>query len=216
MRVVCDQRETRAGVVRELDRLGCDVHLATMEVGDYVVSDRVAFERKDIDDFMNSWLIEKKLFGQISDLAHSYERPVLIIEGGDPFFTGRQVSPMAVQGLLNTIACSFRVPILYSNNVADTARIICMIGKHEQNDKKRIIQLHGKRSHLSQNEIKEYVLSSVPDIGRNTAISLLRAFGTLQNIFNADVDKLQTVDGVGEKTAKRIYDTVRGVYFGRT
>lgn len=214
VRVVVDQREMRSGVAKELDRLDCDVHLATLEVGDYVVSDRVAFERKDIDDFMNSWLVEKKLFGQIGDVAKAYERPVLIIEGGDPFYAGRKVHPNAIQGCLNTIAVSFRTPILYSNNPKDTAKIICMIGHREQTDEKRIISLHGKRSHLSPDGQREYVVSAIPEIGGVVAKNLLKHFGSVQRVMTATPEELAEVELVGEMKARKIRELVGGVYFG--
>lgn len=104
VQVICDTREMRSAVPRALEALGCELHFVKMQVADYCVSGRVAFERKEIDDFMNSWLVEKKLFGQIGDMARAYTNSVLIIEGGDPFTTGRQVHPNAIQGLLNTIS----------------------------------------------------------------------------------------------------------------
>ena len=39
-----------------------------------------------------------------------YERPILIIGGEDPFFSGRTVNPESIQCILKTIAVSFRVP----------------------------------------------------------------------------------------------------------
>ena len=209
-KVIIDQRETHSPVPKALDRAGADIEIKTLPVGDYVVSDRCAFERKDIDDFMNSWLIEKKLFGQIGDLAHAYDRPILIIEGGNPMYAGRRVHPNAIQGLLNTIAVSFRVPILYSDSPADTANIIIMIAKREQTDEKRPLSLHGKRTCRTDNEQLEYSLSSLPDMGPTTAKSLLTHFKTLKEIANSDKEHLMHVKLVGKQTAANIVE-----FFGR-
>lgn len=86
MKIVVDQREMRSGVAEALEKLGADVEITTLEVGDYVVSDRVAFERKTVDDLFATLLERQELFSQLMDLARSYRRPVLIIEGEDPFF----------------------------------------------------------------------------------------------------------------------------------
>lgn len=207
--IYVDQRELRSSAAKELEKLNCNLKFVTLSVGDYIVSDRVAFERKDIDDLMKSWIEDRKLFGQVSDLAHSYERPVLIIEGGDPFFTGRRINPNAVQGMLNTIAISFRVPTLYSLNPAETAKIIYMIAKREQDtEDKRYFNPHGKRSHLSLQEKREYIISAIPDIGIATAKLLLQKFGSVQAVMGADIDTLQEVDGIGKKTAQHIRDIV--------
>jgi ERCC4-type nuclease len=214
IKVFCDSREMRSPVPEALDRAGADIEIKTLPVGDYVVSDRCAFERKDIDDFMNSWLIEKKLFGQIGDLARAYARPVLIVEGGNPMYAGRNVHPHATQGLLNTIAVSFRVPILYSDNAQDTANIILMIAKREQTDEKRSISVHGKRSHMNPEQKKEYVISSFPDcdIGGKKAIDLLKHFKSIRNIINASPEELREVSGIGEVIAESVRKLVTEEY----
>jgi len=204
IKVIVDKREMRSPVPKALDRAGADISFQVMPVGDYVVSDRCAFERKDIDDFMNSWLIEKKLFGQIGDLARAYERPVLIIEGGNPLYAGRNVHPNAIQGLLNTIAVSFRVPILYSDTPTDTANIIMMIARREQSDEARPVTMHGKRTSRTDNEQLEYTLSSLPDMGPQTSRNLLEHFKTLRAVVTAEVEQLHEVPLVGEQTAQNI------------
>ena len=56
--------------------------LKNLEVGDYVISDRVAIERKTAQDFVASIIDpERNLFRQLTDLSRTYERPVLILEG---------------------------------------------------------------------------------------------------------------------------------------
>jgi ERCC4-type nuclease len=77
--IVIDHRELRSPVAKTLERLGVKLTFKTLLVGDYVVSDRIAFERKTMDDLFSSWLDEKKLFEQLYDLAQAYHRPVLII-----------------------------------------------------------------------------------------------------------------------------------------
>lgn len=96
MKVIVDHREMRCGVAEALGRLGADIEIATLEVGDYVVSDRVAFERKTVDDLFATLLERRELFSQLMDLAKSYWLPILIIEGEDPFFfSSRRMHPMA-------------------------------------------------------------------------------------------------------------------------
>jgi ERCC4-type nuclease len=216
IKVIVDTRELNSPVPKALEKLGADLEFKTMEVGDYVVSDRVGFERKNINDFMNSWLIEKKLLGQIGDLAKSYDRPVLIIEGGNPFYAGRNVHPNAIHGILNTIAVSFRVPILYSLTPDETAKIIMMIAKREQTDDKRPFQLHGKRSHLSIDGQREYIVSAIPDIGTVVAQALLSHFGSVQAVMCANDNELIKVSGIGKVSADKIRNIVGGKYESKT
>ena len=99
MKIVIDHREMRSKVAEALEKLGAEIEIATLEVGDYVVSDRVAFERKTVNDLFSTLLERRELFSQLNDLAKSYRRPILILEGEDPFFfSGRRVNLKAIQG----------------------------------------------------------------------------------------------------------------------
>jgi Fanconi anemia group M protein len=129
----------------------------------------MAFEERRFR--ISSYLFERhELFSQLRDLARSYRRPILIIEGEDPFFfLNRRVNPMVIQGILNTIAL-MRIPTLYTLNEAETAQVISMIAENVQQGGNRHINLHGKRSRLSQTEAKEYVISSIPGVGHRWQI----------------------------------------------
>jgi ERCC4-type nuclease len=116
MKIIIDHRETRSKVPESLQKLGAEIEIATLEVGDYIVSDRLAFQRKTVNDLFSTLLERRELFSQLNDMARSYRRPILILEGEYPFFfSGRRVSPKAIQGFLNTIAL-MRIPILYTLN----------------------------------------------------------------------------------------------------
>ena len=52
MKIIVDYRERRSKVIESLEKLGADIEITTLKVGNYIVSDRVAFERKRIDDLL--------------------------------------------------------------------------------------------------------------------------------------------------------------------
>lgn len=211
MKIVIDHREMRSRVAEGLVKLGADIEIATLEIGDYVVSDRVAFERKTVDDIFATLIERRELFSQLMDLSRSYKKPILIIEGDDPFFfSKRKMNPRAIQGFLNTIAL-MRIPTLYTLNEAETSEAICMIAEKEQTNK-RPFNFHGKRSHLSQSEMKEYVVSSLPRIGHVAARNLLNYFGSVENVMTASREELMKVDRVGHTTADRIRELAGGRY----
>ncbi len=210
MKIVVDHREMRCGVANALRKLGADIETTTLAVGDYVVSDRVAFERKTVNDLFATLIERRELFSQLMDLARSYPRPILIIEGEDPFFfSGRRVHPMAVQGFLNTIAL-MRIPTLYTLNEAETAQVIGMIAEKEQNGRNMAFNPHGKRSRLSHLREKEYILSSIPGIGPVAARNLLLHFGSVEKVMTAPLEELMEVERVGARIAGKIKEHAGG------
>lgn len=214
IQIYVDRREIRSGVAQALEAAGDKVIYSTLNVGDYIVSDKVAIERKTDIDLLDS-IIDKNrnLFRQLSDLAKAYDRPVLIIEG-DNLYTGRQIHPNAIRGVLSSIATDFGIPIINSKDEVDTAAFIHIMAKREQEDKKRSISLHGSKTSMTLKEQQEYIVSAISNIGPTTAIKLLRHFGSVEHIISADIENLLEVDSVGPKTAQYIIDVVKTEYKG--
>ena len=207
-----DHREIRSGVSQILETAGVKVVMRTLEIGDYLLSDRVCVERKTTSDFISSLISgRRELFGQISDLARTFNKPVLIIEGGD-LYGQRQIHPNAVRGALTVIAIDFGVPILRSKDAEDTALMIAAIARREQQDHGREVVMHGKRSAMMLPQQQEYVVSAMPEIGPVVAKNLLRHFGTVAAVMGASREELTTVELVGPKTADRIREVGGGEY----
>ncbi len=205
--IVCDGREIRSGVPAELMRIGCQVIIIeNMLVGDYIVSDRMAFESKVATDYLNDWLRTRELFGKLSDMKRVYPKSILILRGyTSELFEASGTDPAKVQACINTVA-RMGIPMVETINVSGTAQFLKWCADKEQNEDKRAIALHGKRSHLSPRGKKEYVVSSFPDcnVGRQTAIDLLIHFGTIEKVITADSKQLQEVKGIGKPTAEDI------------
>lgn len=214
-KIIIDSRELNGGVPKALDRLGADIEIQTMDVGDYCVSARCGFERKTTDDFLSSWLDSKKLFSQLHDLKTSYSLPILLIEGDEmSLFTARRVDPKAVQGCLFAIA-RMGIPMLFTMNAAGTANALYWYAQKEQDtaEKKHFSQ-HGKRSHMTKSEQKEYVISSFPDceVGGKKAIDLLKHFGSIRKVIDASPEELQEVSGIGKVIAESVHALVTEEY----
>ncbi len=199
-----DSREMRSGVVRMLREKGAEIVVRNLDVADYVLSDRVAVERKTVDDFVNSIVDEAKIFSQIMNLKRSYDKPVLIIEG-ENIYGRRRINPESVRGAIATIAVDFGIPIIFTKNEAETSDFLFSIARREQEIKKRHIVVHSDKTKRSFKEELEYVVSAIPDVGPVIAKNLLERFQTLRNIANAGVEDLVKVPKIGKKTAERIW-----------
>jgi Fanconi anemia group M protein len=214
LKIVIDHRETKGGVAKVLDRLGLELSFAALEIGDYVVSDRMAVERKRTDDFASSLIDGKRnLFAQLSDLSRVYEKPVLIVEGDD-LFTCRRLNPNAIYGSLVSIAIDFGVSILYSRDEEETAAILKILAKREQIENRHEVNPHGKKSASTLAEQQEYLISSISNIGPKASRNLLLHFGSVEAIMRADAEELRKVKLIGPKTAARIREILESPYKG--
>lgn len=212
VRVFVDQREMRSAVVKELERLGASIGIKTLEVGDYVLSDRVCVERKTAEDFLSS-LVDggRDLFGQLSDLRRCFDRPILVIEGGE-LYTRRRIHPNAIRGALGAVVVGFGVPTITTEDAGDTAAFLYVVAKQEQEGGGRVPTLHGGRTPQTLKEQQEYLVSSISNIGPVIARRLLLHFGSVQNVMSASHDDLMAVFGIGPKTAARIREVVESEY----
>ena len=212
--IVIDQRELDATIARTLNGTdGLTTRLETLEVGDYVLSDRVAVERKAVPDFMDTLLAgDRDLFDQVGDLTTHYSRPVLIIEGEEDLYGERNVHPNAIRGALASLAVDFGISVLFTRDEDDTARLLETIARREQESQSREVSVHGESAAKTLPEQQEYVVASIADVGPVTARSLLASLGSVEAVLTADEETLQSVEGVGEVTAERIREVVGSEY----
>jgi Fanconi anemia group M protein len=215
--VVVDQRELDATIARDLStRNGVEVRLETLDVGDYVLSDRVVAERKTVEDFLDSLLgsEDRSVFEQVGDAARHYSRPVVIVEGEGDLYGKRDVHPNAIRGALASLAVDFGASVLRTRDETDTADFLEVVAEREQARDDREVRVHGEKAQKTLAEQQEYVVSSIADIGPVTARSLLDEFGSVEAVMTASEDELKDAEGVGDVTASRIRDVVGSEYEG--
>lgn len=200
--IYIDTREIGTKVVSVLKNR-CEVREKQLDVGDYLLSGNVCVERKTTNDFLQS-LIDGRLFEQLSRLKESFVSPLMIIEGESLFDEDRKIHPNAIRGALASITVDMVIPIIWTKNSLETAEMLFAIAKREQGDKKKSITIRGKKKFLSMNQRQEFLLCGLSEIGAATAKRFLLHFETPEAIFTATESELQKVEGVGEKTARRI------------
>jgi Fanconi anemia group M protein len=214
--VVVDQRELDSGIARDLSRReGVTTRLETLEVGDYVLSDRVVAERKSIEDFLDTLTGgDRSMFEQVGAAARHYARPVVIVEGED-LYGRRNVHPNAIRGALASLVVDFGASVLRTTDTDDTAELLYTIARREQEDADRSVSVHGGKGSRTLTEQQEYVVGSIAEVGPVTARSLLAHFGSVEAVMTADREALLEVSGVGEVTADRIREVVGSEYADR-
>ncbi|MHC1579398.1 MAG: DEAD/DEAH box helicase [Candidatus Alkanophagales archaeon] len=212
VKIFVDQRELRSQVVKHLMDFGVELEFKNLEVGDYVLSERVGVERKTAADFLSSLVsAERSLLRQVKELADAYERPLLIIEGD--LRAGRtQVHPNALRGALAAILTDFGVPVIRVEDGRETAALLYAIARREQLELRRAVSPHGRKTAKTLKEQQEYIVSSIPGVGITVARNLLRHFKTVERVMTASEEELMAVERVGAATARRIREVLTAKY----
>jgi len=202
--VMADTRESGSAVLAELSRIGAEVKLLPLEVGDYIVSERVCIERKTTRDFAIS-MMDGRLFEQASALK-SYERPVLLLEGEELYRTN--ILPQALAGALASLIVDFGLCVLWAKNAFETANLLFALARKEQLDNKSMPRVRGERKPVPISEQQLYLVAGLPAVEKTMARKLLEHFGSPQKIFSAKEEELHDVKGIGEVKAKRIREVL--------
>jgi Fanconi anemia group M protein len=213
--VAIDYREKNSLIVKELMNKNIKLELKKLDVGDYLLSNRVAIEYKRVPDFVDS-IIDGRLLQQVKYLRQYYERPLIVVEGTEDLYSLRRINPTAIQGMLATITISYGVPIIYTKNAKETISLFGVIIKREsereQDNGGKEFTMHPSKP-MSLKEQQEYLVSALPGIGLTLAKPLLKHFRSVSNVFSASLEELQTIDLIGKKKAQDIRNVVDGEYF---
>jgi ERCC4-related helicase len=201
--IFVDDREKGSSIVKELVNLNIDLRINRLNVGDYVLSQRVGIEFKTIPDFVDS-IIDGRLISQVKELKEYFFRPLIIVQGTEDIYSLRKIHPNAINGMLAAITINFGVPILFTRNPKETAMLLSVIASREQDEIGRNFTSHRDKKLSSVKEIQEYIVSSFPGIGPIISRPLLEQFGSIKNIVNASEIELKNIESIGEIKAKKL------------
>ena len=208
--IIVDYREKNSVILHSLIDKGVKVNLKKLDIADYVLSSDVAVELKTVKDFVDS-IIDGRLLSQVKYLKQSYNKPLLIVQGMDDLYSVRNVHKNAINGMILTITLNYGIPILFTRTALETADMLFTIAEKEQVDKNSNFEMHSKKPDTLK-EQQEYVISSFPHVGLLTARELLRRFGSVKKVLEADVEELKKINLIGDKKAKKIKDVFEDDY----
>lgn len=197
--IFVDKRENNS-ISQYFDQFDCDIQKKMLLYGDFLVSDRICIERKTTNDFISS-ITDKRLFQQLKDLKENFEKPILIIEGDTLY--GR-LQPNAIRGALASIVLDFKIPILWTKDLADTAGMVYWMARREQIDERRPIPMRAGKKKTPMKEQQEFLVHGLPGISIVRSQALLKHFRTPEKIFKSTEKELVKVKNIGKGTAKNI------------
>lgn len=192
IKLIADIHEKNSMVIAELMHLGAEVETKSLEVGDYIVGN-VIIERKTLKDFLSS-MMSKRLQYQLQNMQKN-EKSLLIIENyeSEPEIN---LNPNCIKGFIMSILLEYKIPIIFTRDSKETADYLYLLAKKT---KKSSQSLRIKLRHPGKKEKIQYILEGFPGIGPATAKKLLKKFGSLKNIINADEKELEEMLGKKSK-----------------
>lgn len=106
------------------------------------------------------------------------------------------------------------IPVVWVEGADEVCRTVLNLYKYFS--KSRHISMVGK-SHRgwewgvpTGKEVTAEMLAGVPDLGSTRAEALLEKFPTIESLVQASEKEIMAANGVGPKTAKRVYGALRG------
>ena len=203
VRVIADDRERQSGVIQALNELDhVETLVQRLELGDYLAGNRLLVERKTLSDFAIS-IVDGRLFSQAVRLFRSPYESVLILEGEAKGASTSGVRREAIQGAIITVNMVLGIPLLRSRDPRETAHLMIYAVRQIESISQGAVRRGGYRP-KGKEKRQLFILQGLPGIGREKAKRLLDTFGSVEAVMKAASKDLQSVEGIGKRTAERI------------
>jgi len=196
--IIVDSREANSApkIVKGLKERGVNVKLSALEKGDYVLSDVCAVERKTVQDFVYT-LTRRYLFEQLFKLKEVYPKSLILLEGYLPIiYKYSRIQPASVWGAMFNLAKN-GIAMINTTSYKETIDFLYVAARQEQIVEKRAPTIHPIKKTETVSDAQIYFVASLPLVGREKAISILKSYQTpLNALVNVD-NWPKTVYGLG-------------------
>jgi len=186
-----------------------------IEVGDYLLPNGYAVERKKGRDLMGS-VMNNRLYEQINNLCQ-YEHPIVAIitdnKWRDFYHTHSRYIHKQYTGTLTTLVCRYdKLKVIHFDSDDEFVDFLESLYKKITDDTKSIRPSPATRKARDINEDMENMLTVIKGVGVPLSKKLLKHYGTVANVVNASVDEHQKIEKVGKKLAEKIYNICNTEY----
>jgi len=207
--IIVDSREANAAqkIVKGLRERNVKIQIETLDKGDYVLSDECAVERKTVNDFVYT-LTHRYLFEQIFKLKEAYPKSLVLLEGYLPIiYKYSRIQPVAVWGAMFNLAKN-GISLVNTTSYKETIDFLHVAARQEQIIEKRIPTLHPIKKTDTITDAQTYLIASLPNIGREKAIAILKSYQTPLNALTNIDDWSETVYGLGPKITAKVKEVL--------
>jgi Fanconi anemia group M protein len=207
--IIVDSREASSAkkIVTTLMERGVHVKTATLEKGDYILSDECAVERKTVHDFVYT-LTRRYLFEQLFKLKDVYPKALILLEGYLPIiYKFSHIQPAAIWGAMFNLAKN-GIAIVNTASQKETVDFLYVAARQEQIVEKRTAVVHAFKKCDTLADAQLYFVASLPSIGREKAEAVLKSYQTpLNALINVD-DWSNTVHGLGPVITNKVKEVL--------
>lgn len=209
-----DNRENRSIVPDRLEKMGVEIRFKNLDVADYIVQGliEIPVERKQVNDYVAS-LTSGRLNNELYKMSYNYPYSLLIVEGFvDEVLLFRKIKR---QNYFSSLVGSFIktsqdgkggiVHLITVSTPFDTALVLKYLDKKVSSEEEMVRLPKAEKIKIPDEKRLTYIVASLPDIGEVKAEKLLEKFGNLRKLINASPNELREVEGIGKKTAEKLY-----------
>ena len=197
MKVWVDSREKKL-VAETLRRQGFDVEVKYLNIGD-IETDRVIIERKSTADVYGS-VISGRLKHQMDMLTGVGKVPILAVHGS-PL---QAEDPDVCTGAVASCSVRYGVHVIWIEDEYDCLVVLSKVIKKIHQEKLGVPWVYN----IPGLDRRIVCLVNLYRVSPIIAKRLLKQFGSIRAILEADEKKLQMVKGIGKVKAKLMYELV--------
>jgi ERCC4-type nuclease len=211
--IIVDTREASASpkIVKGLREKGAGIVMKALPKGDYVLSDSCAVERKTVHDFIYT-LTRRHLFEQLFKLQEVYEKPFILIEGYLPIiYKFSRIQPSSVWGAMFFLARR-GIAMIHTTSYKETVDFLHTAARQEQIVEKRAPVVHPVKKTETLTDAQIFFMASLPNIGRERALSILNAYQTPMNALLNMERWGKDVHGLGPKITEKARQVLHKPY----
>lgn len=184
------------------------VDVRLMEVGDYAVGDKLGVERKRPPDFIGS-LQSGRLFQQAEELAESYEKAFIVVDGvprnlwSDPY---ARLTPQNAMGACASLAMRRGTPVLFTGRKPEHFMLQVM-KLAEKSQGVGSFVYNPIRRQGSKKERGLHLIAGLPGVGPKRAKVILDEYGSPLNALQ-NYEEWKNVNGIGTGTIEKVREVL--------